>query len=263
MQDFYNSHDNQQSHRSVESIISEGYTLNVTRNIQEGFSRFGKEAGIYVAFTLVYIALVLVANAIPFVGDVANTLVSSPLAAGFICYGLAQRKNEFREFSTFFGGFNKSSWLHLVLQGILVNLAMLLAVAIAVLPFFWNPLMEFITNADKISSLSQEQAGEYALTLFNPSIIQAAILSAIILVSVMTLFSLAPFFIVYRGYSAMEAVRASYRVVSKKYFAFIGLNFLLWLILSVGFLMCCVGILVALPVYFLSMAAAYEEVTGD
>lgn len=263
MHDFFSSHDNQQPHRSVESIVAEGYSFNATRSIQHGFSRFGKEAGIYVAFTLVYIALILVANAIPFVGDIANLLVSAPLIAGFICYGLRQRKDEFREFSTFFGGFSKANWASLVSQGILVNLCMLLAVAVVVLPFFWDPVSIFFGAAEQLSSMSQERAGEYLISLFNPSIIQASGLSVIVVVLVTTLFSLAPFFIVYRGYNAMEAMRASYLVVKAKYLSFLGLNFLLWLLLITGFLMCCVGILIALPVYYLSFASVYEEITGD
>jgi uncharacterized membrane protein len=31
----------------------------------------------------------------------------------------------------------------------------------------------------------------------------------------------------------------------------------------VGLMMCCVGLLAALPVYYLSLAVAYEEITGD
>jgi uncharacterized membrane protein len=81
--------------------------------------------------------------------------------------------------------------------------------------------------------------------------------------AVMTLFSLAPLFIVYRGYSAFQAIAASWKLVSKKYFQFLLFNFLLWMLLLAGFMLCCVGLLAALPVYYLSMAVAYEEITGD
>jgi uncharacterized membrane protein len=40
-------------------------------------------------------------------------------------------------------------------------------------------------------------------------------------------------------------------------------NLLLWIRLIAGFMLCCVGLLAALPVYYLSMASAYEEITGD
>jgi uncharacterized membrane protein len=140
---------------------------------------------------------------------------------------------------------------------------MALAVAVVVLPFFYEPIQVFVTELEKVQTMDQEKAGEFVLQLFNPQIGWAALLAAITAVAILTLFCLAPLFIVFRGYSAFQAIGASWKLVSKRYPAFLAFNILLWLMLIVGFLMCCVGLLVALPVYYLSLAAAYQEITGD
>jgi uncharacterized membrane protein len=137
------------------------------------------------------------------------------------------------------------------------------AAALLVLPFYFEPVQTFATEIQKIQTMDQEKAAEFVLQLFTPAIGQAAVLAALVALAVMTLFCLAPMFIVYRGYSAFQAIAASWKLVSKKYLSFLLFNLLLWILLIAGFLLCCVGLLAALPIYYLSMASAYEEITGD
>jgi hypothetical protein len=252
-----------ESPRSVETIISSGYRVDSLAFIRKGFKYFGDEFGIYVAFTLVYIALSMALGSLPVVGDLSGMLVGPPLVAGFAFYMRLQSRNEYREFSNFFGGFRGGNWPSLVSQGISVTLSMALAVAIVVLPFFFEPIQVFVGELEKIQTMDPEKAGEFVLGLYNRQIGLAAVLAAFVALAVLTLFCLAPLFIVYRGYSAFQAIGASWKIVSKKYPAFFLFNMLLWILVIVGFLMCCVGLLAALPVFYLSLAAAFEEITGD
>jgi uncharacterized membrane protein len=263
MEEHFSSDNQNREPRSIESIILSGFRVNSLAFISKGFRYFSDEFGIYVAFTLVYIALSMALSALPVVGDLSGMLVGPPLVAGFAFYVRLQSRNEYREFSHFFGGFRGSNWPSLVSQGISVTLTMALAVAAVVLPFFLEPIQVFLTEVEKIQTMDQQKAGEFVLGLFNPEIGWAALLAAITALAVLTLFCLAPLFIVYRGYSAFQAIGASWKLVSKKYPAFLLFNLLLWLMLIVGFLMCCIGLLAALPVYYLSLASAYEEITGD
>jgi hypothetical protein len=263
MEDVFQQNSDSNSPRSVESILSEGYSVNGTNFIRTGAKRFGDEFGIYVAFTLVYIALSMAISALPVVGDVSGILVGPPLVAGFAFYMRLQSRNDYREFSSFFGGFKAPFWPSLVSQGISVTLAMAVVVAILVLPFYYEPIQAFVTAIQKIETMPQEEAGEYMLTLFTPAIIQVGLIAAVAALAVMTFFSLAPYFIVYRGYTAFQAIGASFRIVAKKYPSFFAFNLLLWIMLIVGFLLCCAGLLAALPIYYLSLASAYEEITGD
>jgi len=263
MEDVFNGNQDVYEPRSVARIIQDGFSVNPRHFIGLALRRFGEEFGIYVAFTLVYIALSMALSALPVVGDLSGILAGPPLIAGFAFYMRLQSRNDDREFSNFFGGFRVHFWPSLVSQGISLTLAMAAAVALVVLPFFYDPIQVFVNEAQKIQTMDQEKAAEFLLTLFNPAITQAAVLAAVVAVAVMTLFCMAPLFIVYRGYSAFHAIRASWQLVSKKYLSFFVFNLSLWLVLLLGFLLCCVGLLAALPVYYLALATAFEEITGD
>ena len=263
MEDVFNTDENHFSPRSVDSIVAEGYHVSPIKFIRRAFRLFGDEFGIYVAFTLVYVAISMALSALPVVGDLSGMLVGPPLVAGFAFYMRRQSRNEYREFSHFFGGFRGGNWPSLVSQGISVTLSMGLVVVLLVLPFFWDAIQVFAVEFEKIGTMEQEKAAEFMLQLFTPELGMAAALAALAALLVITFFCLAPMFIVYRGYSAFQAIGASWRLVSKKYPAFLLLNLLLWLMAIVGLMMCCVGLLAALPVYYLSLAVAYEEITGD
>ncbi len=60
-------------------------------------------------------------------------------------------------------------------------------------------------------------------------------------------------------WSAMETSR---RVISKKWFSFLGLGLLLFLLILVGLLALGVGALVAIPLVSCIIAAAYEDIVG-
>ncbi len=263
MLDLSNNEESPDVPRSIDSIVTEGYTFSLLQNIQFGFKRFGAEAGIYVAFTLVYFAISMAANALPYIGDVVGLMIEAPLIAGFIYYSRLQRNNDFRDFSNFFTGFKNGYWPIFVAQRILVNLIIVLVVLAIVLPIFWEPIQHFVSDLEKIETMSEKELGQFLVSIFTPAVIQAACISAAIALVVMTFFCLAPFFIVYRGFSAFQAIRASCRVVMCKYPMFLLFNLILWLIIIAGLMLCCVGLLAALTVFYLALASAYEEITGD
>jgi hypothetical protein len=263
MEDYFTGGKPAKEPRSIDDIISSDFQVNGIAFLRKGLRYFSDEFGIYVAFTLVYIALSMALSALPVVGDLSGMLAGPPLVAGFACYMRLQSRNEYREFSNFFGGFRGGNWPSLVSVGISVTLSMALAVALTVVPFFLDSIQVVVTELEKIQGMDQEKAAEFILNLYNPQIGLAALVAAIAALSILTLFSLAPLFVVYRGYSAFQAIGASWKLVSKKYVAFLFFNLLLWCVLIFGLLMCCVGLLAALPIYYLSLASAYEEITGD
>jgi hypothetical protein len=263
MEDFFKNQNPQDAPKSVDSIVAQGFSVQTGLYIQSGFKNFSSEGGIYVAFTLVYIAISMAASSLPVIGNLANTLVGVPLIVGFIYYGRLQRRNEFRDFSTFFFGFKNGQWPSFVMQGIMVNLCMIFLISAVILSLFWEPLQVFISQWEKIETMDQDKIGEFVVSIFTPAIIQTVGISAVIALVVATFFCLAPFFIVYRRYSAFEALGASWRIVKSKFPAFLLFNLVLWLMLTAGILLCCVGFLAALPVYYLALTSAYEDITGD
>ena len=60
----------------------------------------------------------------------------------------------------------------------------------------------------------------------------------------------------------MDALRVSWRVVTRKWFSFFGLALACGLVALVGFLALCVGLLVAAPVVYAAWIWAYEDIFG-
>lgn len=263
MENFSNKEENGQSLQSVESILLHGFALRPTRYVQTGFMRFGAEFGIYVAYTIVYIALLMLASSLPFVGDISRILIGAPLAAGFLFYARLQQCNEFRDFSSFFLGFKNGHWPIFILQSIVVTLAIAVATALPTMLFYLETIEQFLVNFDKLATMDPEKVQAFLPEIFTPQVLQALFFIVVMALLASTFFCLAPCFIVYRRYSAAQAISASCRIVVKKYPQFLFFNALLWLVLVAGFMICCVGLLATLPVYYLALASAYEEITGD
>jgi len=71
-----------------------------------------------------------------------------------------------------------------------------------------------------------------------------------------------PLFIIFRGMSFWEAMEASRKVVSKNYIQVLLFLIVLGILLVVGAMICLVGLLVAVPIYFLAVYSAFEDIMG-
>jgi uncharacterized membrane protein len=258
-----NSDYSQVKSKSVDEVLASGFVFRGSEYLQQGFRTYGNEFGIYTAFTLVYIAASLVLGSIPYVGSSIGLFVNPPLIAGIIFYGHLQRINEFRDFNSFFSGFKQPYWGALITQSIASTFLMAMAVAILVLPPYYDVIATFATEIQKLESIPQEEAGEFIIGLWNPDLGWAMLLAAVGALVVTTFLCMTPYFIVRRAMPFPEAIRASVRVVSKKFWSFAALVLVLWVVLIVGFMMCCVGFLAAFPVYYLTLLAAFEDIMGD
>jgi hypothetical protein len=249
--------------RSLLEITANGYSFRWTEYLSAGFRAFGSEFGIYVAFTLVYIAISMAGGLIPYVGNAIGLLVNPALVAGFIYYGRAQYVNDHRDFNTFFGGFRQPQWIALVLQNVLANLFMIAAVAAVVLPFFYSPIIRILEELQHIENLPQDEVAAVIMGLWSPELSLALIIGLMVAIIVSTFICLAPYFIIYRSLSFSEAMYSSLRVVKMRFFGFLGLIIILWLIMILGVMLCCVGFLAAFPVYHLTLLAAFRDIMGE
>ena len=253
----------QQGARSLAELTANGYSFRWTEYLSSGFRAFGNDFGIYLAFTLVYIAISMATGFIPYIGSTIGLLVNPVLIAGFIFYGRAQFVNDHRDFNTFFSGFRQPHWIPLVMQSLMVNFLLIAAVAASTMPFFYRAIVKFIEDAQRIETLPQEEVGEFIIGLWNSELLMASVIALIVVLMVSTLICLAPYFIVYRSHSFAEAIQSSFRVVKMRLPAFLGLMITLWLVLILGVLLCCVGFLAAFPIYHLTLLAAFRDIMGE
>ncbi|OFM81885.1 hypothetical protein [Weeksella sp. HMSC059D05] len=89
---------------------------------------------------------------------------------------------------------------------------------------------------------------------FSLCFVPGFVLSALMMLSVP--------FALFTNLDALQAIKASFRVTTKNFSGFIGMLFLMVLILIVGFLVCIVGLLAAYPLIYIIMYVLYKKIIG-
>jgi hypothetical protein len=123
-------------------LIQQGYQTDAGAYIRRGWEIFQQDMGMFIAYTVLTMAISLAAAFIPF----GPLLVSGPLTAGFYIVANKISKGETYEFGTFFKGFDffVQLLLYTLIGGIFIALGLLalivpgiyLAVAYTFAPLF-------------------------------------------------------------------------------------------------------------------------------
>lgn len=223
----------------IREIQNRGYDFAFGAYIERGFNIFGKQAGLFIAFTLVFMAIVGFTSIIPIVGPLAANLVLSPcLLVGY--YLVAHKINAGErqiEFGDFFKGFDHLGKL------MVVAIFTSLILAASAIPFGVF-IFASIFSGDLLSAVFPF----WTFVLLIPSIYLAIAYAA------------APFFAVFYNMEAWEAMESSRKVVSKKWFTVFLFSIVLGLIAALGMVVLFVGLLVAIPVITLAQYEAFSDI---
>ncbi len=248
--------------KSLESVLNDGYQFNLGKYVNEGFKLFGGDAGIYIAYTIVYFVISFVISMIPFIGWIGSLVIGPPLIVGWYLYARNQKKGFDKSFNNFFDGF-KIQWMQQVLQSLITGVFVALAVGVIVVPFFLSMILELLPHVKELQQMTDpDDIREIVFGILTGKVLLGIFLSLLIGAMVSALYILAPMFIVFRGMGFWEAMEASRKVVTKNYIQFLLFMIVLMVIGIVGFLMCCVGLLAAIPICYLALYAAFEDIIG-
>ncbi|MFH0908717.1 MAG: hypothetical protein V1929_08140 [bacterium] len=88
-------------------------------------------------------------------------------------------------------------------------------------------------------------------------------LSMLYVYSITTCAMFAPFHIVERRMDFVPALQASFDMVKTNFWPFFGLLLIASILSHLGFIACCIGIVVTMPIYTCIMAVAYREAYGS
>ncbi len=233
--------------RKVEDLNAHGYSFEVMDYIQRGSDLFGKEAGKFVGFmvliVLFYIAaaMLLLAPIISFLSLVFFILAPPVLNAGIYIVAHKADKEEVVEFSNFFDGSK-----HLKQLFLLTIVSYLIYFGIALI--FKGPELYFITTQQ---SLSNSQ-------LFSTWSTVGDIISLYLYVA----YSFASFHIIFNDFQFWDALEASRKVLTKRWFHMALLCIMLFFINVIGFICIGLGLLVTVPITFCAIYAAFEDIVG-
>lgn len=256
--------------KSLHDVLTEGYQFDFGNYLGSGFSLFGKEAGSLIGFTLVYFVILVIGSAIlgligiPFGDTIFSIVVGSALNAGIYTFMKARNTGSDFGFNSFFDGFKMPHWKELMLANLIQSILTIIIYVAVLMPFILNSGLDLVMRLTEIDQMNDPSTfNEIVYDLMNSGIIGYIFLGSLLSLVVLTLWCLAPLFIVCRNMGFWEAMEASRKVVGKKFFHFLGLMLVLAIILVIGAMLCGVGLLVAYPVFCLSIYAAFCHIMEE
>lgn len=238
----------------MENIEYRKGAIDAANCISEGWNLVKPKFGLFVAMAVVYLLLALIAGNIPYAGSFINVIVGSALTCGIYMALLAQRRGEPVPFSLMFEGFSRIVPASLAtLAAAIPSLVLLLVIgSIVSLP----TLMGGAANPEEITA-AFSRPGVVA------SLMGAGFIFLLISLAVSLLLFFALPLIADRNASIGDALKLSFGAASGNVGGLIALLIFEWLLLIAGFLLCCVGIIVALPIVYAANIVAYKSVFPD
>lgn len=235
--------------KSLNDILMYGYETHTTTYISKGYEIFKKNVGGFIGFIILAFLIRMVATFIPSIGSIASIFLI-PLYIGVNVVAKKIDQNEQYEFGNFFDGYKKLGSLIGVafIQGLIAFLIML----IAFVPFFLLYGVDFFSNLEN-------------MTINDNRFVILIIMMFILIVLFMFIFIawvLSSQLIVFNNSSAWQSMEISRKIVSKKYFNWIGFMLLLGLVNFAGALCFLIGLLVTIPTTLCAMYVAYEDVVS-
>lgn len=217
----------------IREIQRFGYSFPISKYLQRGFELFGKQAGFFIAFTLVYFLIMALTNVMPFVGPLAASIILAPgLSVGYALVAHKIAKGQERiEFKEFYQGFDHTGSL----AGVTVLTFLMLGAA--AVPFVASM---FISDFQDVSPL-------FAVLLL-PVLYFAIAYAA------------APLFVVFYKMQAWQAMEASRKVITKNWFMVFLMAIVMALMAGMGTMLFFVGLLVAMPVIACTQYAAFADI---
>lgn len=237
--------------QKINRLLSDGYQFNFGDYISNGFNVLNKNIGGFIGFTLIFFIITMTASSIPIVGTIGQMLISYPLTAGFYIVANRVYKKYNFEFGHFFDGFQ-------LFKPLLILMVFMTVISlIASLPMFFvvgPDLIQLATGAidDPDAILSMFQNINYGLF----------ILAALPSIYVSIAYAWSPFFVIFHDMPAWEAMEASRKLITKKWFAFFGFTIIVALIGIAGVFAFFVGLIYTIPFIYCAVYVAFEDIVG-
>ena len=118
--------------KTFEKLIEEGYEVDPSKYLKDGWELFKSRAGEFIVFALIFFVAVAGLSRLAMFGSLAVSVVSSPLYAGFIIVVFMLFKGETVQFGDFFKGFH--FFLPLVLASFVTSILVTIGMVLLVLP---------------------------------------------------------------------------------------------------------------------------------
>ena len=234
------------------------YTVKIGQYFGRGWEIFKQYSWGFIGFFLVMIAIIMIAAELPPV----NVIIFPILLAGIYIVAFKITKNKSQKFDDFFLGFKK---FNIFLNIFLVNLIRSFLVIVSTLLPIVTVMMIYlaINYFFSINLIIQNLVIDNGLSFW---LVLAVAIGILLLITPGIYLEISYFFsvplVVEKRMEFWSALETSRKLVTKKWFYFLGFRLLLSL-LNLGGLLCLViGLLVTIPLTFCIVVAAYEDIVG-
>lgn len=202
---------NLEQHPKLRETIDYGYEFNISQFFQQGLDLVKRNTGGFIAYTLVYFAIVIGVGIIPILGNIAGIIIGPPLAAGWFIVANKLHKNTTTEFGDFFKGFDYLGQL------ILVYIISALIYLVVMTPAFIAGFsMAFISLDGYNDSLPI-------------TFIVTMLIVAVPVIYLAVSWRWAPMFVVFYNMGFWDAMETSRKIVTKRWFAHFALGLVIML----------------------------------
>jgi hypothetical protein len=248
---------------SLEAIARKDYSVDIGGFLSRGWAIFSQNALGFLGFFILSAIISGVLNQIPFVGQIANIVISLVLPAGYFIVAFKIGRGQASEFGDFFKSFQNTYFLPVFLASLVVTIF----TTLLSLPFWiggglalYEPFRQVMvqSNDPDLANLPELQIpGSVTGILLVLGII---LLLPAIYLGIAYTFSIP--LIVDRKASFWSAMETSRKLITRQWFPFFGFSIVLGLINLGGFLVCCIGLIFTVPLTICAIAAAYENIVG-
>ncbi|HMQ48455.1 MAG TPA: hypothetical protein PKA00_13655 [Saprospiraceae bacterium] len=265
---------NEIQQRQIQGFLARDYSFSVSDFLRKGWEIYKQNAGGFIGFLFLYVLISLVANIIPVIGALANSLVISPaLFAGFYIVSHIINTNEPNNFGDFFKGFEH--WVQLMLMTLVMILIYIVVLSPSIYVFMQSGIVEWYMQV-----LSNPFDPPSEVPPVDAKTVGIFFLNMIPLLYLSIAYLWAPMFIVFYRMPFWDALETSRKMISRKWFSmfglilsFVGLFILVYIpaiLLAImvpilGIILIVVVVIAAIclaPVIYTAIYASFAEATG-
>ena len=235
----------------ISRLLSEGYDFKFGDYISKAWKMLSANAGTFIVFVLIIVVVSLIAQLIPFIGRPASAIILTPaFSAGYWYLARQADQDGHAELNTGFQGFSE---LGKIIPVILLKMVVLSVAAIPFILVVGVGLYSWYEDLQLNPTTALDNLPTFGLIGFVLALIPFYFM-------VSYLFALP--LVLFKNMGAWEAMEASRKIVSKKWFAFFGLLFVAGFIAGLGLLLLVIGVLFTASMSSLATYSAYKDIVG-
>ncbi len=213
--------------------------------IGQGFSFFGRNAGIWIAITIIYLLVMLFSSFIPFA-----TNILQPMLAGGLMLGLyAQDNGEDIEIRHLFEGFSVCADKLAIFGALLIGVAILITIIFAVI---------FLIGFLVVLGINESGANSQTAIIVMVTIAVPVILIVTLVFGALSWFG--PPLIILHKKTVGDAFKLSLLALKRNIGAFIVFSFFAFLLVVLMAFTLYLGLLVLMPVLFGATYASWKDI---